>query len=69
MTEMDHHKICRVVEKIMIDFSDQIDSMGLMKSLIDAIFKKHSKKPFKIQLFIYSVFILSTAFSIGLWHN
>ena len=51
----------------MDDFNDQIEHMSLMKSLIDAIFKEHSKGPFKTQLRIYLVFLISMAFSIILW--
>ena len=53
----------------MNDFSDSIDCMGQMKSLIDAMFKEHSKGPFKKQLYIYIVFLISMVFSIVLWEH
>ena len=53
----------------MNDYSNQIEHMSLMKSLIDAIFEEHSRNPFAIQLGIYTVFLISIAFSIGLWET
>ena len=53
----------------MGDFSDKIEHMSLIKSLINAIFEEHTKKSFVTQLKLYLVFLISIACSICLWES
>ena len=65
---MDTLKVCRVVEDIMKDFSDQIDCMGLWKSVVDGKFVDVAKKgAVATQLKLYTIFLISLVSSIGLW--